>query len=488
MDGAQAGPTYRFGSFELDVGRRRLQKNGQLLPLPDRQFDVLMVLCAAGGRLVSKNDLADAAWHGVAVSDNSIDKAISSLRQVLERPPDPAPIEIRKRVGVRLSTPVMRVKETRAAASPVSPVAIDALLQPFEAFIDGRTAFETFDRSAVDDAHRAFSEALRLDPDIPAAHIGLANALLLRFEATRADDHPDRTALGQALHHAFEACRLDPWSAEAWGTLAWVRQESGAGTSAVAAARKAVHLAPHAWRHHLRLASVSWGSERLGAALKVLSLSPGAALGHWFAATVHIARQAFSQATDHLRAGCAARDTQPKEGGRSTAVGLHLLHGLVRSAQGDLAAARDDLSRELTLDNPDHVDVRECAANTWCALGALALREEHRDEARTSFREALSRVPGHAMASVGLAFAENRPIDIEQIPNLSSPIDTAIVRAAALVLRGRHADAAGICVDALRAAVPGSAGYLLPVEPLLGAARRRDVWEPALAAVANRAS
>jgi hypothetical protein len=58
MDSRADAPVYRFGPFELDAGRRRLTKNGQLFPLPDRQLDVLQVLCAAGGRLVSKNELA----------------------------------------------------------------------------------------------------------------------------------------------------------------------------------------------------------------------------------------------------------------------------------------------------------------------------------------------------------------------------------------------------------------------------------------------
>lgn len=383
---------------------------------------------------------------------------------------------------MRLSAPVERLNGSRPAIS------IDALLEPFEAFVNGRSAIETFDRDAVERAHQAFSNALQLNPDLASAHIGLANALLLRFEATRADARPDRAALEQAGQHALEACRLNPSSADAWSTLACVRQETGARLTATAAARKAVLLSPHDWRHHLRLAHVSWGSERLEAAQCVLSFYPASALGHRFAATVHIARQAFDHALDHLRAGCTAQDAQPKAAGRFTAVGLHLLHGLVRAARGDRSGARDELSRELPVDNLDHVFARECCANTWCAIGALALRDQRFSEARGAFSEAIARVPRHPMATVGLGFAEQRPIDVEQIPPLTSPVDAAIVRAAALALRGRHGEAVQLCVDALRTAEPGSAGYLLPVEPLLGALERRDLWEPALALVANRAS
>jgi Flp pilus assembly protein TadD len=85
----------------------------------------------------------------------------------------------------------------------------------------------------------------------------MANARVLRFESTRADAVPDVAALQQAHHHAREACRLDPLSADAWSTLAFVLHRSGHGRDAIAAARKALALDPEDWRHSLRLACVS---------------------------------------------------------------------------------------------------------------------------------------------------------------------------------------------------------------------------------------
>ena len=64
-----------------------------------------------------------------------------------------------------------------------------------------------------------------------------------------------------------------------------------------------------------------------------------------------VARNAFDAALDHLRAGCAAQDAQQagyRKRAPFTAVGLHLLHGLVLAARGDLTAARGALTRELT--------------------------------------------------------------------------------------------------------------------------------------------
>jgi DNA-binding winged helix-turn-helix (wHTH) protein len=483
MDTPAEGAVYRFGAFELDARRRRLMKDGQLCPLPDRQFDVLQTLCAAGGNLVSKNELADVCWQGIAVSDNNIDKAISNLRRLIGNTADGLPgIESRKRVGVRIVVPVRRLKDNRPAKS------IDGVLEPFLAFGDGRSALETLDLDALSHAHQAFLHAIRLDPDNPAGHVGLANTFLLTFESTRADTNPDRKALDAAFTHASEACRLNVVSAEAWSTLACVCHERGDAKNAVAASRRAVALAPQNWLHHLRLAHVSWGSERLDAVREVLSIYPEAPLGHRFAATVLVARRAFDRARAHLRAGCAAQDAQANGSGRFSAIGLHLLHGLVLAAEGDVKTAREEFARELALDNPDHIFARECGANTWCAIGALALRENRELEACKAFREALSLMRGHAMATVALQSIETRQLDMSRIPTLHSSVDSAIVRAAAFALQDRHAEAAATCLAALHHAEPGSAGYLIPVEPLLGATRHPHLWREVFSTVAARAS
>ena len=113
----------------------------------------------------------------------------------------------------------------------------------------------------------------------------------MQFETTRADETPDAAALATAAEHAREG--MPPRSAygEAWATLGFVLDRTGNHIDAVAALRRAVALEPDNWRHHFRLAYVSWGEERLRAARRTLALLPGFPLAHWLAATVHVARQ-----------------------------------------------------------------------------------------------------------------------------------------------------------------------------------------------------
>jgi DNA-binding winged helix-turn-helix (wHTH) protein len=510
------GPLYRFGPFELDASQKRLRHGDRRVAVPRRHLEVLRLLADRTGQLVSKDALIEAGWPDLAVTDSSIAQAIRGLRARLGAQPDGTPyIETLSRQGYRFLAPVERGQPRSA------PVALDSLLAPYRAFVEGRAALERLDRNAITRARTAFEDGLRAVPDDPAAHIGLANACVFAFESTRADLAPDLTALQQADHHATQGCQLDPSSGDAWSTLAFVRHRLGRTNEAMAAGRKAVTLEPHNWHHYVRLAFVSWGEERRRAAHRALTLCPGLALAHWFSASVFVARQAFDAALTELRAGVALQDAQRLESGRFRAVGLHLLHGLVLGARGDVPGALDELMREIASEADGHVYARECAANAWYACGALHLREGRHDAAASAFQEALTRVPGHALAMVGLTAIDSsadlaataqlqrlagqrrpagqtRPVRedapagqareaVHIRPDVTA-VDAAIAQAVSLASQGRHDEAARICGNALAHADPGATGWLLPAEPLLRVTARRDVWAQVLALVRERAS
>ena len=82
---------------------------------------------------------------------------------------------------------------------------------------------------------------------------------------------------------------------------------------AVAAGRRATALEPDNRRHHLRLAYAAWGDDRLRAAHGARRHLPGLGLAHWLAATVHVARRAFDDATREL-VSPSARVGDPGDG------------------------------------------------------------------------------------------------------------------------------------------------------------------------------
>jgi len=473
----------------------RLSRDGEPLALPDRQAAILLLLVTRAGKIVTKEALLDAAWKDVAVGDNSLEQAISSLRRALGPAPDGEPyIETLARRGYRFREPVTRV------TARAEDAALEAMLAPHRAFIEGRTALETFEREAVARAQGVFESILAETPDYGPAHVGLANAYSLRFESTRSQDAPDREALTKAVHHAREACRLNPSSGEAWATLGAVSAQARLTSEGIAAARRSISLEDENWRHHLRLAYVSWGEERLRAARRALKLLPGFAFGHWLAATVHVARGALEDAEQELDAGTAAQDSQ-QPGSRFGTSGLHFLLGLVRLARGDEAAALEEFERELAFEDATHIYTREVCAHTWCALGALRLRQGNQAAAEAAFERARICVPDYALALAGRLLIPRVTVGrqqdgegitltarLEHLRAHGAIVEAAMVEAVGESLAGRHAAAASLVHAALQAAPPGSSGWMLPVEPFLNVAAHPDEWVPVLTLLRSRAA
>ena len=391
------------------------------------------------------------------------------------------------RRGYRFAGDVSRVVRRE------SDQALEALLAPHRAWIEGRAALETLERDQIVPARERFRAALRSAPDQASAHVGLANACVMQFEMTRADESPDRAALAKAAHHAREACRLDAAYAEAWATLGFVLGRSGS-SDALAASRRAVTLEPDNWRHHFRLAFVGWGEERLREARRTLALLPGFPLAHWLAATVHVARQALVEAERELAAGIAGQDGQDVGQSRFSGVALHWLLGLIHLSRGDRDRALEQFERELSFEGSGHLYARECCANTWYAIGAMRLREGRVADAREAFGRAIERVGIHPMARVGLAAAIVRQRSAGRHAGRRKPASIRVRSTrrwpapSQLVLAGAHHEAARLVEAMLAAAPPGNAGWLTPIEPLLNVSAQPAAWAPALARLRTRAA
>src|SRR6478735_12564202 len=75
--------TFEFGAFCLDEPARILRLAERELSLQPRVFDLLVYLIQNRARVVSKDELLDALWPGVTVTDNSLQRVVSVLRNTL---------------------------------------------------------------------------------------------------------------------------------------------------------------------------------------------------------------------------------------------------------------------------------------------------------------------------------------------------------------------------------------------------------------------
>src|SRR5689334_10155845 len=69
-----------FGSFSLDIERRELRRDAQLIALEPQVLDVLSYLVRNRERVVSRDDLLVAVWRGRIVSDSTLSSRINAAR------------------------------------------------------------------------------------------------------------------------------------------------------------------------------------------------------------------------------------------------------------------------------------------------------------------------------------------------------------------------------------------------------------------------
>ena len=74
----------RFGRFTLDPNTASLSHEERQLSLRPKSFDVLLYLARNPGRVVSKDELIEAVWPNIFVTENSLVQCVSEIRAILD--------------------------------------------------------------------------------------------------------------------------------------------------------------------------------------------------------------------------------------------------------------------------------------------------------------------------------------------------------------------------------------------------------------------
>src|SRR6516164_7222231 len=90
MEALAPSEVFLFEDFRLDRrggGLFRCDDSGVLVPIAigSRGLDILGVLIARAGEVVSKDEIVAAVWPGTVVEDSNLTVQISALRRVLDR-------------------------------------------------------------------------------------------------------------------------------------------------------------------------------------------------------------------------------------------------------------------------------------------------------------------------------------------------------------------------------------------------------------------
>src|SRR5215475_1794865 len=143
----QESHNYEFGRFRLNVAERVLLREGELVPLTPKVFDILVTLVEHGGQVVSKDDLMKRVWPNTFVEEGNLTQNISLLRKALgETPGGVQFIETVPRRGYRfvaesnqasanggngsgeLATPVVSIPNTATQSAGIKRTPVFALV------------------------------------------------------------------------------------------------------------------------------------------------------------------------------------------------------------------------------------------------------------------------------------------------------------------------------------------------------------------------
>lgn len=106
----------RFGEFVLDGDTRQLTREGEVLPLSPRAFQLLQILIESRPRVVPKEELIDRLWPDVTVEEANVRNLVAEIRKVLgDHDRDPRYIRTAHRLGYAFIGPAGRLRRRSSA-------------------------------------------------------------------------------------------------------------------------------------------------------------------------------------------------------------------------------------------------------------------------------------------------------------------------------------------------------------------------------------
>jgi DNA-binding winged helix-turn-helix (wHTH) protein/tetratricopeptide (TPR) repeat protein len=216
---------YEFGPFRIDQGERLLLRNGSMIPISGKIFDVLLLLVKNGGHLVEKSEMLNQIWSNSFVEESNVAVTISMLRKLLgDNSFAPSYIQTVAKRGYRFVASVKEISDGLRvmpswAPGPAATTHRSSSVIAERLYAEGRYFWNKRTETGLLRSIDCFQQANRIDPTYPAAFAGLADSYALL--ASYGVDSP-KNAHPIAKAAALQALSLDPNSAEAHTSLGMI--------------------------------------------------------------------------------------------------------------------------------------------------------------------------------------------------------------------------------------------------------------------------
>lgn len=227
-----------FGPFVLDARTRVLMHDGVPLKLGPKVIQTLVILLAARGAVVTKDELIEAVWPEGFVEDGNLTQTIYMLRKTLRAHWDrPAIITLARRgyrfdadVTLAEATVPRRLKRVWSGFFAIAAVCAVAMLttadtrnaavrpelnsQAHRLYVLGRYSWNLRTQTGLTQSLSYFAQLTKLAPRSPLGYAGLTDAYLMLIDHGFGGMNMHRYAQ-LARVNGRRALRADPKSAEA---------------------------------------------------------------------------------------------------------------------------------------------------------------------------------------------------------------------------------------------------------------------------------
>src|SRR5262245_40040990 len=113
---------YEFGPFLVDTEQSVLLREGEVVPIGLKAFELLLFLIRHRGQVVKKDEILKEVWSDTVVEENNLARHISTLRKILdEHPNDPQYILTIPGRGYRFAITVRELGSDGSALSLPAP-------------------------------------------------------------------------------------------------------------------------------------------------------------------------------------------------------------------------------------------------------------------------------------------------------------------------------------------------------------------------------
>ena len=116
------GHRYEFGDFRLDSERPSLWRDEQLVPLPPKALEMLLLLVRRRDSIVSREELLTTVWPDTFVEEGNINYTVSLLRKTLDKDDKGRFIQTVPKRGYRFVADVLEVSANGHAENAVQNV------------------------------------------------------------------------------------------------------------------------------------------------------------------------------------------------------------------------------------------------------------------------------------------------------------------------------------------------------------------------------